>query len=125
MENCYVPVSLGELYDKYSILEIKSEKIQDTNKLLNVRKEMDYLKPYTDKYNLDLQVRQEMHDINQQLWDIEDKIREKEHKKEFDAEFIALARSVYIINDKRSEVKNKINALLNSDIIDIKSYQKY
>ena len=123
MEN--IPVSLGELYDKYSILQIKSEKITDVFKLENIHKELTYLKVYIDKYNLDISVINEIKEINKKLWDIEDKIRYKEHKKEFDDEFISLARNVYITNDKRSEVKNKINSILKSDIIDIKSYTNY
>jgi ADP-heptose:LPS heptosyltransferase len=123
MEN--IPVSLGELYDKYSILQIKSEKITDEFKLENIHKELNYLKVYINKYNLDISVINEIKEINEKLWDIEDKIRYKEHKKEFDDEFISLARNVYITNDKRSEVKNKINSILKSDIIDIKSYTNY
>jgi hypothetical protein len=125
MENCHIPVSIGELYDKYSILEIKLNKINDTVKIEHIKKEMSYLKPYIDKYNLDNLVRLEIYQINEKLWNIEDKIREKEGDNKFDDEFISLARSVYITNDKRSKIKNKINILLNSNIIDIKSYTKY
>lgn len=127
MENglCYVPVSIGELYDKYTILQIKEEKIANESKLSMVKKELGYLKTYVDKFNLDALLIKEMKEINEQLWDIEDKIRDKERAKEFDHVFIELARQVYITNDKRSEVKNKINLALNSELTDIKSYAKY
>ena len=127
MENglCYVPVSIGELYDKYTILQIKEEKIANESKLVMVKKELGYLKTYVDKFNLDALLIKEMKEINEQLWDIEDKIRDKERAKEFDNDFIELARQVYITNDKRSEVKNKINLALNSELTDIKSYAKY
>lgn len=122
---CYVPVSIGELYDKYTILQIKEEKIANESKLVMVKKELGYLKTYVDKFNLDALLIKEMKEINEQLWDIEDKIRDKERAKEFDHDFIELARQVYITNDKRSEVKNKINLALNSELTDIKSYAKY
>ena len=115
MENgvCYVPVSVGELYDKYTILQIKQERIKDEDKLVMVKKELKYLKIYVDKLNLDTLLVEEIKSINEILWDIEDNIRDKERKKEFDQEFISLARQVYIKNDKRSETKNKINSKLN------------
>ena len=116
MASCTVPVSLGELYDKYSILQIKSERIHDKSKLVSVTKELEYLQPYINKFQLDIKLNDEMKHINEELWVIEDKIREKEHKHEFDEEFILLARSVYKKNDKRSVIKNKINEYLNSEI---------
>ena len=122
MASCTVPVSLGELYDKYSILQIKSERIHDKSKLISVIKELEYLQPYINKFQLDIKLNDEMKHINEELWVIEDKIREKEHKHEFDEEFILLARSVYKKNDQRSVIKNKINEYLNSEIKDIKSY---
>ena len=127
MENglCYVPVSIGELYDKYTILQIKEEKITSESKLRIVKKELDYLKTYVNNFNLEALLIKEIKEINEQLWDIEDKIRDKERAKEFDHVFIELARQVYITNDKRSEVKNKINLALNSELTDIKSYAKY
>jgi uncharacterized protein (UPF0305 family) len=125
MSHCLVPVSLGELFDKYSILEIKSERINDQDKLLNIKKEIQYLKPHIEKYSLDKNTFHLIKNVNEELWEIEDKIRDKERSNEFDDEFIMLARSVYRKNDERSRVKNVINKLLNSDIIDIKSYSKY
>lgn len=123
--SCLVNVSVGELFDKYSILEIKSERIKDTEKRNNVIKELAILQIHVDNYNLDKTIFAELKQVNESLWDIEDAIREKEDKKEFDNEFIELARSVYIENDKRSHIKNNINKLLKSDIIDIKSYASY
>ena len=113
-ELVYVPVSVGELFDKYTILQIKELKINDQLKLKNVIQEINYLKPFINKYKLDLDVISELSEVNLLLWNIEDKIREKERRQEFDEEFIQLARNVYITNDKRSQVKNKINLLLNS-----------
>lgn len=120
-----VPVSVGELYDKYSILQIKQVQIKDEKKLESVNKEIAYLEEYINKLQLDKQLEQDMKTVNEQLWIIEDKIREKEHRSEFDEEFILLARSVYKINDERSNIKNKINTFFNSEIKDIKSYVQY
>ena len=124
-ELVYVPVSVGELFDKYTILQIKELKINDQLKLKNVIQEINYLKPFINKYKLDLDVISELSEVNLLLWNIEDKIREKERRQEFDEEFIQLARNVYITNDKRSQIKNKINYLLNSSLTDIKSYVNY
>ena len=125
MSSCYVPVSLGELYDKYSILEIKSNKIEDPQKLIEIHKELTVLKPYVDKFKLNIDIQNHLKEINELLWDIEDNIREKENRGEFDNEFIELARMVYKTNDKRASIKNDINKLLNSEINEIKSYVKY
>jgi len=120
-----INVSMGELYDKYTILEIKKQKIVDNKKIEMIDKEIKYLKPYIDKFNLDLVLFNKLRFINKTLWDIEDSIREKEKKKEFDENFIEIARSVYINNDIRSQIKNEINALLKSGFSEIKSYAKY
>ena len=122
---CYLPVSAGELFDKYTILQIKQERIKCKNKLLAINKELAHLQEYVDKIALDSLLIRELKEINEQLWDIEDNIRDKERAKEFDQTFIMLARQVYITNDKRSEVKNKINDALHSEFIDVKSYAKY
>jgi DNA repair ATPase RecN len=122
---CYIPVSIGELYDKYTILQIKQDKITCTEKLKSVNNELEYLKNIIHKYNLDKEVINDLKTINEMLWEIEDSIREKERIKSFDEEFIKLARNVYITNDKRSEVKNKINIILKSEINDIKGYSQY
>ena len=120
-----VPVSIGELWDKYTILQIKEEKINDSNKLSLVKNELQYLKDHILQFDLDPEMQLELKRCNEKLWDIEDKIRIKENKKEFDTQFIALARSVYTTNDKRAELKNKINKILGSDIVEVKSYANY
>ena len=125
MNICNIPVSIGELFDKYTILLLKQQNIKDANKLLNVNKEIKYLKEHIDKYKIDTELFNEIYNINQILWKIEDNIRIKEFKKEFDDEFINLARSVYINNDKRALIKNKINNYFNSDINEIKDYFEY
>jgi hypothetical protein len=122
MNNCFVPISLGELFDKYSILLIKKERVNSDDKLMCINTEIQFLQPYIDKFNLDSNLKEEIKKINETLWDIEDNIRIKERKNEFDDEFISLARSVYINNDQRHIIKNKINIFLNSEIKDIKSY---
>ena len=124
-EVCYVPVSIGELYDKYTILQIKQERIKDEGKLVFINKELEYLKKHTDTFNLDASLVRELKTVNEILWNVEDNIRDKERRKEFDAEFISLARNVYIKNSERSQLKNKINSNLNSELIDIKSYSEY
>lgn len=122
---CLIPVSLGELYDKYTILKIKETKVKDVDKLLFIKTELNYLSAHINKYSLDENIYNELKQINEELWDIEDNIRDKEHKNEFDSEFILLARNVYKRNDKRNLIKNKISKLLNSNLLDIKNYSKY
>jgi hypothetical protein len=122
MNQCCVPISFGELYDKYSILQIKKEKIKDHTKLIYINREIDYLQPFIDKYVIPEELKNNIMYINKELWEIEDNIREKENLREFDNEFITLARAVYITNDKRSIVKNNINVFLDSEIKEIKSY---
>lgn len=123
MNICNVPVSIGELYDKYSILLIKQEKIIEKDKLEFIKKEISYLEPIIHKYNLNQEVIEEIKNINEKLWDIEDSIRIKENKQEFDNEFICLARLVYKTNDERYNIKRKINSMINSEIREIKSYK--
>ena len=124
MNNVIIPVSIGELIDKITILEIKQEKIQDTNKLANVSKELLLLKSIF--YNITQEEMKplfvKLKEINLLLWSIEDKKRLKEKEKSFDREFIELARAVYIYNDKRAEIKRQINLITNSYIIEEKSY---
>jgi len=122
---CCVPISIGELYDKYTILLIKQERIKDEEKLVFINKELEYLKKHIDIFNLDASLVTELKTANAILWNVEDDIRVKERRKEFDLDFISLARNVYIINSERSQIKNKINLILNSDLIDIKSYAEY
>ena len=125
-----VNVSNGELLDKISILELKLLRIEDEDKLANIRKEFETLNPLCqelfDKYDGQLQNHYlELAKINGELWDIEDDIRECERQKVFDEKFVSLARNVYITNDKRSEVKKIINLLTDSDLVEEKSYEQY
>ncbi|MGD8347559.1 MAG: DUF6165 family protein [Lysobacterales bacterium] len=129
MENIKVPVSPGEVLDKITILEIKSERMSDPEKVANVRIELELLRETWAESIQDDGVIQGLHaelkSINEALWEIEDAIRDKERAKEFDSDFIELARSVYFTNDRRSEVKKKLNLHLGSQIIEEKSYQDY
>jgi hypothetical protein len=124
--NMKIEVSIGEIVDKLSILQIKTAFIKDEEKLNNVKKEYDYL--YDMVFN-EMKIEQsdffDMVSINQELWKIEDDIRDKERNKEFDEVFIELARSVYITNDKRAEVKKKLNLKYGSTFVEEKSYQNY
>jgi hypothetical protein len=125
-----VEVSNGELLDKISILELKMLKIEDEEKLVNVKKEFETLNPLVvslfEKYDSQLQNHYlELAKINGELWDIEDWIRDCEREKRFDKEFVELARSVYITNDKRCEVKKLINILTSSGLVEEKSYKEY
>lgn len=129
MENIRVPVSPGEVLDKITILEIKSERMDDPEKVANVRVELKLLQETWDANIADDEVIRDLHaqlkEINEALWEIEDDIRDKERAKEFDERFIELARAVYFTNDRRSEVKKKLNLHLGSQIIEEKSYQDY
>ena len=129
MENIRVPVSPGEVLDKITILEIKSERMSDPAKVANVRTELALLQETWNRAVQADDVVRELHtqlkEINEALWEIEDDIRDKERAKEFDQRFIELARSVYFTNDRRSEVKKKLNLHLGSQIIEEKSYQDY
>ena len=123
-----IEVSNGELLDKISILELKLLKIENKNKLTNIQKEFDYLNPLAKKlfetFGSKLQnLYLKLANINGLLWDLEDLIRECENKKDFGDEFIQLARSIYVTNDRRSNVKRKINIITNSDLIEEKSYK--
>lgn len=121
-----IEVSVGEIVDKLSILKIKSDNITDLDKLKNINKEYEYL--YTIVFD-DLKVSQEdfseLVSINQKLWVIEDDLRDKEFVQEFDSVFIELARSVYFVNDKRAEIKKKINIKYGSLFVEEKSYKSY
>ena len=122
-----IEVSVGEIVDKLSILQIKTKNITDNDKLKNITKEYLYLHEIVfSKLNIshdDQYVR--LLEVNRELWDIEDKIRDKERDKEFDSEFIELARSVYFTNDKRAEIKKEINLKYNSTFVEEKSYNPY
>tara|TARA_B100000768_G_scaffold133004_1_gene123724 strand:+ start:520 stop:903 length:384 start_codon:yes stop_codon:yes gene_type:complete len=125
-----VEVSNGELLDKISILELKMLKIEDEEKLVNIKKEFETLNPLVvslfEKHDSQLQNHYlELAKINGELWDIEDWIRDCEREKRFDKEFVELARSVYITNDKRCEVKKLINIETSSGLVEEKSYKEY
>jgi len=122
MNICYIPVSIGELYDKYTILQIKKEKINNIDKLAYITTELTHLQPLIDKYKLELELVEKIKNVNERLWEIEDNIRIKEAKLEFDEEFINLARLVYKINDERYSIKAMINNIYNSVIHEIKDY---
>ena len=129
MENILVPVSPGEVLDKITILEIKSERMSDPDKLENVRRELELLREtWSRSVPADATV-ERIHDqlkrINESLWVIEDDIRDKERLKEFDERFVELARSVYFNNDERARLKKELNTHLGSAIIEEKSYQDY
>jgi hypothetical protein len=129
MSQISVPIAYGELIDKITILEIKSERIRDAAKLANVRVELDLLNDTwgtNPASSTDIAAeRTELRRVNEALWDIEDRIRLKEKAKAFDAEFVELARSVYIRNDERAAIKRAINTKLGSTLVEEKSYQDY
>jgi len=125
-----INISVGELIDKITILQIKKEKISDLEKVKKVSFELEILENSlnsfkTNKTNELKVLMDDLKEINQKLWSIEDDIRLLEKNKQFDKNFIDLARSVYITNDQRFEVKNKINKLFLSDIEEVKSYEEY
>jgi|TARA_R100000231_G_scaffold48864_1_gene41820 hypothetical protein len=123
-----VEISIGELFDKLTILEIKIDKINDPAKLENVTKEwnalneksMDILSIFAD--SVLFKKIDQLKNVNEELWWVEDSIRENEKKQIFDKEFVELARAVYKLNDERSEIKRQINLLTKSNIIEEKSY---
>ena len=124
-----IELSVGELLDKISILQIKIERIDDPSKLVNIKKELDVLLTLwgdSDYSSHDLESeKNQLKGINEELWDIEDKIRDKERNQVFDQDFIELARAVYITNDKRADIKRIINSKTGSELIEEKSYSDY
>jgi len=129
MAELLVPISPGELIDKITILEIKSERMTDATKLLNVRTELTLLnETWRASHYATTDIDAEwagLRGVNTQLWDIEDEIRDKERAGEFDGEFIRLARAVYVTNDERAAIKKRINAKLGSTLVEEKSYKQY
>lgn len=119
-----IPVSIGEVIDKITILQIKQKSITDTSKLKNVNYELDLLNEKISDISIPEKMFEELMNINEQLWEIEDSIRLHEKNNDFGQEFINLARAVYITNDKRSELKREINIYTNSALIEEKSYQR-
>lgn len=124
-----VPVSFGEVLDKITILEIKSERIKDADKVSNVRLELDELSQTWDAAVTDqaaiADLRAQLKAVNEQLWEIEDDIRDQEAAQDFGARFIELARAVYVTNDKRAAIKKDVNLALGSRFVEEKSYQDY
>tara|TARA_B100000886_G_scaffold197241_1_gene135945 strand:- start:1108 stop:1491 length:384 start_codon:yes stop_codon:yes gene_type:complete len=123
-----VPISVGELFDKISILEIKTQKIKDTDKLTFINHELKLLKNIAKKKKLNrkiiLSIYEKLKRINKRLWIIEERKRNFESHKNFNKEFITLARNVYLLNDKRAKLKFKINVISGSEIKEIKSHNK-
>ncbi len=125
-----INASVGELLDKISILKIKEQKINDGKKLLNIKKELGLLSSIAEKFiekdeKSYKKFMDELFEINLQLWETEDSIRILENKKNFNDEFIQLARNVYYSNDKRFEIKSKINNFYGSEIVEEKDYEDY
>ena len=123
-----IPVSVGEMIDKLSILQVKKIKVTDENKLEFINKEFELLYNFSSEYlnNLEIElIYSKIILVNTNLWDIEDKLRILEKEKKFDSEFVASARKVYFTNDERFRLKNEINLLTSSEIREIKDYVKY
>ena len=121
-----IEVSIGEVVDKITILDIKLQHIKDSEKLQNIKTEYTYLKSLLEEeMEIDSQYYNELKAVNQDLWNLEDDIRLKEKAKAFDNQFIHLARQIYITNDKRAEIKKDINLKYNSLFVEEKSYEKY
>ena len=129
MDIIQVPVSPGEVLDKITILEIKSERINNADKVANVRRELELLdgtwRRSVEQDETVKRIHAELKTINEVLWEIEDDIRDKERAREFDERFIELARSVYVTNDQRANAKKELNIYLGSEIVEEKSYQDY
>ena len=121
-----IEVSIGEIVDKLSILHIKKTNIKDESKLSNIEKEYQYLNDIVfNKLNIENDDFTKLVEINTELWEIEDDIRDKERSKEFDEIFIELARNVYFTNDKRADIKKEVNIKYGSLFIEVKSYSDY
>ncbi|MGY1531161.1 DUF6165 family protein [Luteimonas sp. A649] len=129
MSEIIVPVSFGELLDKTSILQIKSERMSDEAKLANVRRELTALEntwmAHPAAGNDIARLRADLKAVNERLWEIEDDVRLKEKAQAFDDDFVRLARSVYLENDERARIKKAINLALGSSYVEEKSYQDY
>ena len=123
------PISWGELIDKITILEIKQVKINSLAAVININKELNYLDSIVENNigvaELIIDLKRLLLDVNKQLWKVEDDIRDKELRKEFDNDFIELARKVYRLNDERAKLKKLINQTLKSEIVEEKSYKEF
>ena len=124
-----IPASIGELFDKITILEIKKSKIKDDNKLIFINKELDLLKKVVKSKKINTRslspLIKKLKIVNLKLWNVDDKLRKFEKNKQFKKDFINYARKVYYTNDKRAILKNEINLKTNSIISEVKSYEKY
>jgi hypothetical protein len=120
-----IEVSIGEVVDKWTILSIKALNITDKDKLVNVFKERNYLNTMIDPEILHDPLTDQLLVVNKSLWNVEDRLRDCERDKVFDDHFVQLARSVYILNDKRASIKKEINMKYGSDFVEEKSYQPY
>jgi len=124
-----IPASIGELFDKITILEIKKSKIKDNNKLIFINKELNLLKKVVRSKKINTKslgpLIKKLKNVNLKLWNVEDKLRKFEKNKQFKKDFINYARKVYYTNDKRAILKNEINLKTNSIISEVKSYEKY
>ena len=129
MNEILIPISPGELLDKITILQIKSERIDDAAKVANVNTELGMLeKVWSETVEDDEEIQAltaELKSVNEALWEIEDDIRDEERNKRFGDRFIELARAVYVTNDERANAKKQVNLHLNSSIVEEKSYQDY
>ena len=124
----FVPISWGELIDKITILEIKELKISAINARENIKKELSYLLQISNFNTMPEEIQSlktTLRDVNLKLWDVEDRIREKELDGQFDSIFIDLARSVYRLNDERAKTKQSINLMLCSELVEEKSYKDF
>ena len=120
-----IEVSIGEVVDKWTILSIKALNITDKDKLVNVFKERNYLNTAIEPEILHDPLTDQLLVVNKSLWNVEDRLRDCERDKVFDDHFVQLARSVYILNDKRASIKKEINMKYGSDFVEEKSYQPY
>ena len=120
-----IEVSIGEVVDKWTILSIKALNITDKDKSVNVFKERNYLNTVIDPEILHDPMTDELLWVNKKLWDVEDRLRDCERDKMFDDHFVQLARSVYLLNDKRAHIKKQINIKYGSEFVEEKSYQSY
>jgi hypothetical protein len=129
MNSPQVPISWGEFFDKITILQVKLENLTSKNALENVEQELKKLQSifvqYCPKTMETTKLQGELRNINQQIWDIENNIRDKQRNNSFDHEFIQFARSVHIANDERFRIKRKINDLFRSELIEEKSFAEY
>jgi hypothetical protein len=129
MNDVLVPISPGELLDKITILRIKAVRITDAAKVANVRLELGLLEQtWRDSGCAAVNIAADeraLHEVNERLWDIEDRIRDKEAVQTFDRDFIELARAVYVSNDERAAIKRRVNEQLGSRILEEKSYRPY